>query len=67
MTVEEATVAKFRYHPDSDSVSDEISRDGVVTVFTPEGSKTLNELIPEFLVTDLANLPDPTIEQCLGS
>ncbi len=67
VTVEEATVAKFRYHPDSDSVSDEISRDGVVTVFTPEGSKTLNELIPEFLVTDLANLPDPTIEQCLGS
>lgn len=65
--LEDATVAKYRYHPDTGRVSDEISRDGSVTIFTAEGSRELCDLVARFLVDDLNKLPRPTVEECLGT
>ena len=62
----DATVAKFKYHPVAGIISDEISRDGSITVYTPTGARELRDMIPEFLVADLKMLPDPTIAQCLA-
>lgn len=64
--LEDATIAKFRYHPDFDSVSDEISRTGVITLFTSDGPRELGELVSEYLVKDLADLPKPSVEECVA-
>lgn len=63
--LQDATVAKYRYHPDSGQVSDEISRDGAVTVFTASGTRELADLVGEYLVNDLSRLPNPTVDKCL--
>lgn len=65
--LEDATIAKYRYHPDSGRVSNEISRDGSVTIFTAEGSRELSDMVASFLVDDLNKLPNPSVEECLGT
>lgn len=65
VSLEDATVAKYRYHPDSGHVSDEISRTGAVTVITASGARELSDLVGEFLVDDLSKLPNPAIDKCL--
>lgn len=62
--LDDATVAKFRYHPRSDSVSNEISRSGSITLFENGEAKLLSEVVSDFLVDDLTKLPNPTVEEC---
>lgn len=66
VTLEDATIAKFRYHPGSGNVSHEISRSGAVTIFDNGNAKLLDEVVSTYLVDDLALLPQPSVEECIG-
>jgi tetratricopeptide (TPR) repeat protein len=65
VTLEDATVAKFRFHPDPGSVSHEISRSGSVTIFDNGSARLLSDVVAAYLVDDLASLPQPSVEDCL--
>ncbi|MFZ5950650.1 MAG: hypothetical protein ACOYXC_08090, partial [Candidatus Rifleibacteriota bacterium] len=66
LDLKEATVSKFRYNLYDDSISDEISRCGCVTMYTANGAVMLNELVKNYLVDDLKNLPDPGIDEIIS-
>jgi len=58
--LKEATVSKFRLHPSDNSVSDEISRDGCMTIYQADKEPAkLEEIIGDYLVNDLTKLPNP--------
>ncbi|MDD3002164.1 MAG: hypothetical protein PHF29_10455, partial [Candidatus Riflebacteria bacterium] len=58
LMLEDAVIGDFRYHPATDEVSEEISRDGVLMVFTERGAHEISEVIGDFLVNSLDELPD---------
>lgn len=62
--LEDSVIGDFRYHPDTDTVSEEISRDGVLMVFTERGACEITEVIGDFLVNSPAELPDYEPEAC---
>ena len=66
VALDDATVAKFRYHPSADEVSHEISRCGAVTIFDNGDARQLSEVVAAYLVDDLARLPSPSVAECLG-
>jgi len=65
--LEDATVAKFRYHPTAGNVSQEISRCGSVTLFHNGEAKLLSDIVAAYLVDDLARLPHPKVAECVGN
>ncbi|PKL47326.1 MAG: hypothetical protein CVV42_13420 [Candidatus Riflebacteria bacterium HGW-Riflebacteria-2] len=64
--LEDATVAKFRYHPVSRNVSQEISRCGSITIFHDGEARLLSDVVAVYLVDDLAKLPHPDVTECIG-
>lgn len=56
--LKEATISKFRFHPADNSISDEISRTGCMTMFTAEGSVRLEDMVQDYLIDDLSKLPN---------
>jgi hypothetical protein len=62
--LEDSVIGDFRYHPDTDTVSEEISRDGVLMVFTERGACEITEVIGDYLVNSPVELPDYEPEAC---
>lgn len=65
--LEDATVAKFRYHPSAGNVTQEISRCGSVTLFHNGEARLLSDIVADYLVDDLARIPHPDVADCTGN
>ncbi|MBI3037990.1 hypothetical protein HYY75_02910 [bacterium] len=67
LPLKEGTTHKIRYHPSEDRTSEEVSRDGLVTVYSPNQEPiTLPELVKNYLVDDLFNLPKPSVSEIVS-
>jgi hypothetical protein len=58
---ETATVHKYKFCPEFDTIDEEISRDGSVTLYHEGAAVELKDLVKPYLVATLTDLPDPDV------
>lgn len=64
--LQECTVSKFKLNLSDGIVSDEISRDGSITLFRDGGVIELRDIVKDFLVESLDKLPNPSVQDVLS-
>lgn len=60
-------VQKFKYFPDSGTVDVDESREGRITLYRSGGVFELDDLLKDYAVKSLADLPKPSVDDFLGA